>query len=179
MAARDLLSFPNPVNERAARVVAAGVLVQALVFLVTRQGWLLVPLTYGFIARVLTGPKLSPLGQLATRVVAPRLPWPAVLVPGPPKRFAQAIGAVLTVAASVTWLAGGHLGALVLVAMLVVAAGLESIFAICLGCTIFGWLIRAGVVPETVCEACNDLSLRPTVPAAARVARPSTSVASS
>lgn len=179
MAARDLLSFPNPVNERAARVVAAGALVQALAFVITRQGWLLVPLTYGFVARVLTGPKLSPLGQLATRVVAPRLPWPAVYVPGPPKRFAQAIGAVLTIAASVTWLAGGQLGAVVLVSLLVVAASLESIFAICLGCTIFGWLIRAGVVPDSVCVACNDLSLRPSGPAAERIVRPSTSAASS
>jgi len=49
-----------------------------------------IPLAYGFWARVLTGPTLSPLGQLATRVVAPRLPVEPKLVPGPPKRFAQA-----------------------------------------------------------------------------------------
>ena len=38
-----------------------------------RQWWVLVPLVYGFLARVLTGPRLSPLGQFVTRVVTPRL----------------------------------------------------------------------------------------------------------
>ncbi|MGH9271283.1 MAG: DUF4395 family protein, partial [Ilumatobacteraceae bacterium] len=56
------------------------------------------PLALGFLARVLAGPTLSPLGQLATRVVAPRLGRPR-LVPGPPKRFAQSIGLALTTAA--------------------------------------------------------------------------------
>jgi hypothetical protein len=53
---------------------------------------LLAPLAYGFVARVLTGPTLSPLGQLVTRVVTPRLPVAPRPVPGPPKRFAQGIG---------------------------------------------------------------------------------------
>ena len=57
---------------------------------------LLVLLTYGFVARVLTGPTLSPLGQFVTRVLTPRLPFAPKLVPGPPKRFAQAIGAFLS-----------------------------------------------------------------------------------
>ena len=44
-------------------------------------------LAYGFVARVLTGPTLSPLGQLVTRVVTPALDIEARPVPGPPKRF--------------------------------------------------------------------------------------------
>jgi len=39
-----LLSFPNPVNEVAARLVAGGVLVLSIVELATRQRWLLIPL---------------------------------------------------------------------------------------------------------------------------------------
>jgi hypothetical protein len=38
-----------------------------------------------------------------------------------------------------------------------VAATLESAFGICLGCMTFGALMRAGVVPEEVCERCNDI----------------------
>ncbi|HXW32093.1 MAG TPA: DUF4395 family protein, partial [Acidimicrobiales bacterium] len=67
--AAAVFSFPDPVNESAARSVAAGVVVMAVLALVLRLPWMLVPLTYGFWARVLTGPTLSPLGQLATRVV--------------------------------------------------------------------------------------------------------------
>ncbi|MEA2145713.1 MAG: hypothetical protein QOG59_1300, partial [Solirubrobacteraceae bacterium] len=71
-----LFSFPNPVNEKAARVVAGGVLILSLLTLATGWWWLLVPLAYGFWARVLTGPTLSPLGQFATRLAAPHLGEP-------------------------------------------------------------------------------------------------------
>ena len=70
---RALFSFPNPVNETAARTVAGAVLVTAIVILATAWYWLLVPLAYGFWARVLTGPTLSPLGWTAQNVIAPRL----------------------------------------------------------------------------------------------------------
>jgi hypothetical protein len=95
-----LFAFPNPVNENAARVVAGVVLVTVLVILATGAYWLLIPLTYGFWARVLTGPTLSPLGWTAQNVVAPRL-GDKKPVPGPPKRFAQGMGAVMATAALV------------------------------------------------------------------------------
>lgn len=160
-----LFSFPNPVNDVAARTVATGVVGMALAVAVLGWGWVLVPLTYGFVARVLTGPTLSPLGRLATKVVAPQLPRHRKLVPGPPKRFAQGIGVAFSVAASLLWLAGESGAARIVVAMLAGAAFLEAAFGFCLGCTIFGWLMRAGVIPEEVCLECNDISLRePTVP---------------
>ena len=110
---------------------------------------------------MLTGPTLSPLGQLATRVVAPRLPWGPKLVAGPPKRFAQAIGVVFSTTALVLWFGFGlATAAWVVVGLLAVAAFLESAFGICLGCIAFGFLMRAGVIPEEVCEACADISLR-------------------
>jgi hypothetical protein len=155
-----VFSFPNPVNDVAARTVATGVVLMALAVAVLGWGWVLIPLTYGFVARVLTGPTLSPLGQLATRVVAPRLPRRTTLVPGPPKRFAQGIGVAFTVTASILWLAGATGAARVVVAMLAGAAFLEAAFGFCLGCRIFAVLMRLGVVPQSVCEECNDLSRR-------------------
>src|SRR3954466_15811915 len=131
-----MFSFPNPVNEKAARVVAGVVMVVALITLLTSAYWLLIPLAYGFWARVLTGPTLSPLGQFATRLAAPQLGDPKY-VPGPPKRFAQGMGAVITTGAAILALAGATTGADVLLAMMVVAAGLESIFAVCVGCHVF------------------------------------------
>ena len=159
-ARRAVFAFPNPVNDHAARVVAAGVAVLALTTLVT--GWLwLVPLTgLGFAARVLSGPRFSLLGRVATQVIAPRL-GPALLVPGPPKRFAQAIGLALTTVATVAayGLDADHV-ALALVAVLLGFASLESIFGLCAGCWLFGLLMRAGVIPADVCEQCNDIRLR-------------------
>jgi Domain of unknown function (DUF4395) len=153
-------AFPDPVNEVAARCVAAGVVVMAAVALVfdERVTWLLWVLAYGFTARVLTGPTMSPLGQLATRVIVPRLPIAPKLVPGPPKRFAQAMGFAFSVSALILTLVGEDLPARIVLALLLVAATLESVFAICLGCAVFAVLMRAGIIPAEVCERCNNLS---------------------
>jgi hypothetical protein len=154
---RSLFAFPNPVNEISARLVAGGVVVMTALILILGWHWLLIPLAYGFVARVLTGPTLSPLGQVVTRGITPRLHVNKP-VPGPPKRFAQAIGATLTVSAAI-----GHFGfgattaANVLVAMVLVAATLESVFAYCIGCKLFALLMRAGIIPEDVCEECNNI----------------------
>ena len=154
-----LFTFPNPVNEKAARTVAGLVVLLSVAVLITGSPWLLGLMALGFLARVASGPRFSLFGRLATQVVAPRL-GPAVLVPGPPKRFAQAIGATLSVAAFVCLVAGAPTAAWVLVAMITVAATLESVFALCLGCVAFGRLQAIGLIPASVCEACNDLRLR-------------------
>jgi hypothetical protein len=155
---RSLFSFPNPVNEVSARLVAGGVVILSAAAIVLGQPWLTAVIAYGFVARVLTGPTLSPLGQLVTRVITPRLRVPAKPVSGPPKRFAQGIGAVMTVTAAVLALGFGQEGAAYTVLGLVIAAAtLESVFAFCVGCKIFAGLMRLGWVPEAVCAECNDI----------------------
>jgi Domain of unknown function (DUF4395) len=159
--ADSLFSFPNPVNEVSARLVAAGVVVMCLVTIVFNQPWLTAVIAYGFVARVLTGPKLSPLGQFVTRVVVPRLPVPAKYVPGPPKRFSQGMGAVMSVTACILALGFGLTTlAYVVLGLIVIAATLESVFALCLGCKIFAVLMRRGIIPESVCQECADISKR-------------------
>ena len=153
-------SFPNPVNETSARIVAGGAVFMGIAFVLSGNGWVLLPLTYGFIARVLAGPKLSPLGRLATQVLTPRLSIEHRFVPGPPKRFAQGVGAAFTITASVLFVLGATGAAQVVIALLVVAAFLESAFAVCLGCIGFGLLMKIGVIPEPVCEECNNFTAR-------------------
>ncbi|MFF5171432.1 DUF4395 domain-containing protein [Micromonospora sp. NPDC000089] len=170
---RSLFSFPNPVNEVAARVVAGGVVALSVAAIVLAQPWLTAVIAYGFVARVLTGPKLSPLGLLATRVIAPRLPLREKLVPGPPKRFAQGIGAVLSTTAAVLALGFGQdVAAYAVLGAVIVAATLESVFGFCVGCTIFGGLMRLGWVPEEVCAECNDIWNRGATSPVSRPAQP-------
>jgi len=153
-----LFSFPNPVNEVSARLVAGGVVVLGVATIAFDQPWLMLVLAYGFVARVATGPTLSPLGQLATRVLTPRLPFEPKYVAGPPKRFAQGIGATLSVGAVLAYYGfGSTVVAYVLVGLIIVAATLESVFALCLGCRIFAALIRLGLIPEEICERCNNI----------------------
>jgi hypothetical protein len=156
----SVFSFPRTVNEVSARLVATGVVAQAVLWLVTRNPILLATLTYGFLARVLTGPKLSPLGQFVTRVLTPRLPFAEKIVAGPPKRFAQGIGLACSALASLAWALGATTLSVGIIVMLVVAASLEAFAGFCLGCKIFAFGMKLGIVPEAVCEECNNVQLR-------------------
>jgi hypothetical protein len=157
----NLIGFPNPVNEKAARTVAGGVVVMAVLAIAFRLEWLLIIIALGFVARVATGPKLSPLGQFATRVAAPRLGEPKY-VPGPPKRFAQAMGVTMSVAAvALYFVFDAHTAAWVVTGVLAFAATLESVFALCLGCQVFAVLMRSGVIPEETCERCANIWAKP------------------
>jgi Domain of unknown function (DUF4395) len=158
--AAKLFSFPDPVNEVSARLVAGGVVLMSVLAIVLDQPWLIAVIAYGFCARVFTGPTLSPLGQLVTRVITPHLPVAERPVPGPPKRFAQGIGVVFSLTAAVLALGLGlHTAGYLVLGLLIAAATLESVFGLCLGCKLFGVLMRAGVIPEEVCERCNNLAL--------------------
>ena len=151
----SIIGFPDPVDEVSARLVATGVVVFATAIVVLQQPWMTVLLAYGFLARVATGPKLSPLGLLVTRVVRPRLDIEPRLIPGPPKRFAQAMGATFSVTAAVLALGFGLEGAAYAVlGMLIVAASLEAAVGFCLGCKVFAGLMRIGVIPQEVCARC-------------------------
>ena len=160
LAGMAFFTFPDPVNDLAARTVATGVVLLGVTTLLTGWWWLLVPLALGFLGRVLAGPRLSPLGWVSMRVIAPRL-GPARLTSGPPKRFAQGIGTAFSATAAVLALGFGlHLAAGIVLGILLVFATLEAALGFCAGCWAFGHLMRLGVIPEETCEACADISLR-------------------
>lgn len=124
------------------------------------QPWLMAPVAAGFAARVLTGPKLSPLGQLATKVIVPRLPGPSRPVSGAPKRLAQAMGLTMSLA-SLALAAGGRPRASRGVRLaLLGAAGLEAFAGVCLACKMFPLLVRAGLASEADCPDCADVWAR-------------------
>ena len=153
--------FPNPANETSARLVAAGVVVISAIFLLTNSTLFLLALTYGFAARVATGPTFSPLALFVTRIITPKLNFNHKFVPGPPKRFAQTIGLTFAASALVLTLLDYSFAAKLVIAALIFAATLEAVFAICLGCIMFSSLMKLGVIPQSVCESCNDITLRP------------------
>ncbi|MBP38378.1 MAG: DUF4395 domain-containing protein [Dehalococcoidia bacterium] len=154
-------SFPHPINASVARSVAAGVVLMAVATIVFDQPWITLLLSYGFIARVAAGPRLSPLALLVTRVIVPKFGLPYRPVAGPPKRFAASIGVVFSVTAAILSLGFGLNGAAYIVlGGLIFAATLESVIGYCLGCQIFGFLITWGIIPENVCEDCANFEQR-------------------
>jgi hypothetical protein len=155
---RELFTFPNPVNEITARFVAGGVVLMALAAVLLDLKWMTIVLAYGFVARVAAGPRFSPLAQLVQKVIIPRSGIEPVYVAGPPKRFAQTIGAVFSITAAILWIGFGlAFEAKIVLSALIFAATLESVFRVCLGCQAFALLIRAGVIPEEVCERCANI----------------------
>ncbi|MBI4202301.1 MAG: DUF4395 domain-containing protein [Chloroflexi bacterium] len=158
MTLRQVFSFPDPANDYAARMVAGMVVAMSLAVILLGQHWLLWLIAYGFLARVLTGPTLSPAGLLATRVLTPLFGNHVKPTPGPPKRFAQGIGVVFSWTALALHFGFGLTGAAYgVLGVLVFFAGLEAFLGFCMGCFVFGWLMRWGFIPASVCETCNSL----------------------
>ena len=154
----SVIGFPNPVDEVSARLVAGTVVALSLMTIVLQASWACPVIAFGFLLRVIAGPKLSPIGLTVTKVIRPKLSVAPRFTAGPPKRFAQAIGLMVSGSASIAWLGFGNeeLG-VILMAILVAAASLESFAGICLGCKAFAILMRLGLIPEPVCERCASI----------------------
>lgn len=155
-----LPAFPRIVDDVTVRLVAGEVLAISVLAVALRAPWVFVLLAVDFVLRTAVGPRWSPLALLASRVVRPHIPAAPRPTTGPPKRFAAAMGAVLTIAIPVLAYAGLPTEAWALVALMIVFPALEACSGICVGCLVFGVLIRAGVVPESVCVECADTSRR-------------------
>jgi hypothetical protein len=159
--------FPSLVDDVTVRLIAAGVLVVSVAALATGQWWLYAVLAVDFTLRAGWGPQASPLARLVQRAVRPRVAAAPRYTAGPPKRFAAAIGAVMTATATVLGLvslftgsSGAGLAVLVIGAVMVLFPALEAVFGVCVGCLLFGLLMRTGLVPEDVCLDCADLTRR-------------------
>jgi len=148
-----LLGFPQTVDENAARIVAGGVALTALAASMSLLPYLTWLLALGFVLRVVSGPRLSPLGRLAVAVV-PRIARPK-LVSGSPKRFAQGLGAVLTLTAATLGQVGYFSAEATLLLLLAGLASLECLFGFCLGCTIFARLQALGWIRRDACTTCS------------------------
>jgi hypothetical protein len=152
--------FPNIVDDVSVRLIAAVILVLAVVALAAHQWWLYAVLAADFVLRAGWGPSASPVAILVKRWIRPRVAAKPRYTAGPPKRFAAAVGAVFTVAATALWLAGASAPVVVIGVVMVVFPALESIAGICVGCIVFGWLMRLGLIPESVCLECADITRR-------------------
>lgn len=159
--------FPAVVDEVTVRLIAGVVLAVGIIALATQAWWLYAVLALDLTLRAVVGPPASPVALLVQRWIRPAVSAAKRPTAGTPKRFAAAIGAVMTVAATALWavsLATGSSGALVAVvvigAIMVLFPALESVFGICVGCHLFGLLMRIGLVPEEVCLDCADITKR-------------------
>ena len=92
------------------------------------------------------GIRRHPYGALFRRFVRPRLGPPAELEAPEPPTFAQQVGLFVTAVALLLALVGVPYAAPVGAAIALVAAFLNAVFDVCIGCILYVLLVRAGVL---------------------------------
>ncbi|MBU44220.1 MAG: hypothetical protein CMN76_13445 [Spirochaetaceae bacterium] len=146
--------FPEQLDENTVRATAFLVFLTAVAGLVTQNWLVLAFLVYEFLGRLIYGPGLSLQVALARALIIKPLKKPFRPTPGAPKRFAQFVGAVFSVAALVSALLGATLVSQVLLGILVFFSFLEFSVGFCAACFLFAQAIRLGLVSEKYCEVC-------------------------
>ncbi|MBK8398121.1 MAG: DUF4395 domain-containing protein [Leptospiraceae bacterium] len=150
-------NFPEIVNENAARIVAFFVMILSSYVIYSKSITVMIVLLYGFIARVLYGPKYEPFARLTLHIIIPLFKIGDRPTPGIPKRFAQLIGLLFSLTASILLILGYQLEFTITLSILCFFASLEALIGFCAGCYVFGYLMKWGIVPQDVCERCSNI----------------------
>jgi hypothetical protein len=135
------MSQPTQVDPRGLRVVAGiTAIVLAAVLAIPSEPvriTLLAVQVAVFAIAALIDLQKSPYAIFYATVVRPRIGPPAELEDARPPRFAQVVGLAFTAVALVTLLAGATTAALIATAFALVAALLNAVVGLCLGCELY------------------------------------------
>jgi len=127
------LTNPQPANALADRVTEPAFV-------------LLVALGALFAWGAFAGVKRHPYGKLFAAAVRPRLSPPAFTEAPEPPTFAQLVGFLVTATGVLLHLIGVPYGLVGAAAAAFIAAFLNSVFGLCLGCELYALLVRAKVI---------------------------------
>jgi hypothetical protein len=141
-----------------------GALITTVVFavvLITSSVWLLAAQALVFAVAVVFGMRHAPYGLIYRVLVRPRLGPPKELEAEAPPRVAQGIGLLISVIGIIGYAAGITPLGIVAAALGLIAAFLNGVFGLCLGCEMYLiirriWPGRQSMVPA---EANREVSL--------------------
>lgn len=125
------------IDPRGPRFGALITLVVFAIVLITGSVWLLAAQGLVFAAGALLGMRRSPYGLLYRWLVRPRLGPPKELEPEAPPRFAQGIGLLISVIGVIGYGTGVTPLGIAAAAAGLIAAFLNGVFGICLGCEMY------------------------------------------
>jgi uncharacterized protein DUF4395 len=128
-------------DPRGPRFAAAVTTLVLILVLVTGSGWLALAQAAVFAVGAYD-PRYSPYGLLYRYLVQPRLGPPAEREEAAPVRFAQRLGLVFMLVASVGYLSGATYLGVAATALALGAAFLNAAFGLCLGCEAYLLLRR-------------------------------------
>lgn len=137
------------IDPRGPRFGALITMVMFAIVLITGNLWVLGVQAVVFAAGALFGLRYSPYGMIYRWLVRPRLGPPAELEAEAPPRFAQAVGLAFAIIAIIGYASGLVLLGMAAVAAGLVAAVLNGVFGLCLGCELYliirrTWPAQAG-----------------------------------
>jgi hypothetical protein len=149
------------IDPRGPRVGAVITMIVFAVVLLTGSAWLLAVQALFFAIGTVLGLPRSPYGLLYRLVIRPRLGPPGALEPAMPPRFAQGLGLVISIVGVIGYAAGVTALGMAAAAAGLVAAFLNGIFGLCLGCEMYLlirriWPGRQQLVPA---DADKEVSL--------------------
>jgi len=128
---------PMEIDPRGPRFGAVITMIVFGVVMLTGSAWLLAVQALFFAIGTVFGLPRSPYGLVYRWLVRPRLGPPRELEPAAPPRFAQALGLVISVVGVIGYAAGVEALGLAAAAAGFVAAFLNGIFGLCLGCEMY------------------------------------------
>ncbi len=128
------------VNEQVTRFNAMFTIGTVILAFVLNSVILIIFLMADFFIRAFTEIKFSPLNY-ASHYLSNTLNLPVRLIDKAPKIFAARLGFLMTTAIAGLFILNLQLASFVVAGMLIFFAGLEFLFAICVGCMIYTYLV--------------------------------------
>jgi len=128
------------INEHVTRFNAFFAIAVIVIAFVFNSIFLLAFLMADFFIRAFTDMKFSPI-SFVSHYLSNTLNLPVKMIDKAPKVFAARLGFLMTTAIAVLFVLELELASVIVSGMLVFFASLEFVFAICIGCTIYTYLI--------------------------------------
>jgi hypothetical protein len=125
------------IDPRGPRFGALGTMLVFAIVLITGNVWLLAAQAVSFALGSLLGLRYNPYGLVFRWLIRPRLGPPAELEAEAPPRFAQAIGLVISLIGIAGYASGLTPLGMAAAAAGLVAAVLNGVFGLCLGCEMY------------------------------------------
>jgi hypothetical protein len=116
---------------------------------------LIAVLVYDFMVRALGRSRLSLFAYMARKILVPYLTFITGYNSQSSKRFAAAIGFILSFAAMIFNFTGLNTTAIGLLTVLSFFSFLESVFGFCVGCQVYILLVKYHLIQDDTCEECE------------------------
>lgn len=146
---------PERVQERKVRAIALEVVVISTFAILLKQPIIMLLLSLDFVIRAFINSKYSPLASISRIFLSKILPFRNKIILLKPKKFAAAIGVILSLAAGIFGLEGQISIMIYITIVLLTFSFLEAFFKFCAGCWLFGVLIRLNIISDDNCTDCS------------------------